>query len=123
MPPARCGQAHRRCDASNQALDEPREGCPHSRPMPLRLRVVMLLVALMTLLGVATPPVIEDHLEVGFCSADCPVQHDGHNTALAPPPPASVTLRPAPVSDGAARLADPELGAVDAPDAPRAQSR
>ena len=66
--------------------------------MPLRLRVVMLLVALMTLLGVATPPVIEDHLEVGFCSADCPVQHDGHTTALAPPPPASVTRRSAPVS-------------------------
>jgi len=88
--------------------------------MPLRLRVVMLLVALMTLIGVATPPVIEDHLEVGFCSADCPVQHDGHTIALAPPPPASGTRRSAPVSIAAARLADAELGAVDAPDAPRA---
>ena len=88
--------------------------------MPLRLRVVMLLVALMTLLGVATPPVIEDHLEVGFCSADCPVQHDGRTTALAPPPPPSVTRRSAPVSIAAARLADADLGAVDAPDAPRA---
>ena len=70
--------------------------------MPLRLRVVVLLVALMMLLGVATPPVIEDHLEVGFCSADCPVQHDGHTTALAPPPPASGTRRSAPVSIAAA---------------------
>src|SRR5207237_10370483 len=120
MPPARCGQAHRRCDASNQALDEPREGCPHSRPMPLRLRVVMPLVALMTLLGVATPPVIEDHLEVGFCSADCPVQHDGHTTALAPPPPASVTRRSAPLSIAAARLADADLGAFHARHAQRA---
>ena len=50
--------------------------------MPLRLRVVMLLVALMTLIGVATPPVIEDHLEVGFCSADCPVQHAGHAVGI-----------------------------------------
>jgi len=32
---------------------------------------MMLLVALVILIGVATPPVIEDHLEVGFCSADC----------------------------------------------------
>ena len=45
--------------------------------MPWRLRVVILLIALVTLLGVATPPVFEDHAEAGFCSADCPVQHDG----------------------------------------------
>ena len=88
--------------------------------MPLRLRVVMLLVALMTLLGVATPPVIEDHVEVGFCSADCPVQQAGHTTATAPPQPPSIARRSAPVSIAAARLADAELGAVDAPDAPRA---
>jgi len=88
--------------------------------MPSLRRVVMLLVALMTLIGVVTPPVIEDHLEVGFCSADCPVQNDGHITALAPPPAPSVTRRSAPISIAAARLADAELGAVDAPDAPRA---
>jgi len=37
--------------------------------MPSPRRVVMLLVALAMLIGVATPPVIEDHVEVGFCSA------------------------------------------------------
>ena len=35
--------------------------------------------------GVAIPPVLEDHLEPGFCSADCPVQHAGHGAAIAPP--------------------------------------
>jgi len=88
--------------------------------MPLRLRVVMLLVALMTLLGVATPPVIEDHLEVGFCSADCPVQQAGHTTATAPPQPPSIARRSAAVVIAPVRLADVELGAVDSPDAPRA---
>ena len=80
----------------------------------------MLLVALVMLIGVATPPVIEDHVEVGFCSADCPVQHDGHTTALAPPPAPSVTRRPAALIIASARLADAELAAVDALDAPRA---
>jgi len=88
--------------------------------MPSPRRVVVLLVALAMLIGVATPPVIEDHVEVGFCSADCPVQHDGHTTALAPPPAPSVTQRSAPVIIASARRADAELGAVDAPDAPRA---
>jgi len=59
----------------------------------------MLLVALAMLIGVATPPVIEDHVEVGFCSADCPVQNDGHTTALAPPP-----------AHGAALCAAPDTG-------------
>jgi hypothetical protein len=88
--------------------------------MPLLGRVMMLLVSLVMLIGIATPPVIEDHIEVGFCSADCPVQHDGHTTALAPPPAPSVTRRSAPVGIAAARLADAQLSAVDAPDAPRA---
>jgi len=88
--------------------------------MPLRLRLVMLLGALVMLIGVATPPVIEDHVEVGFCSADCPVQHDGHTTALAPPPAPSVIRRSAAVIIASTRLFDAELGAVDVPDAPRA---
>jgi len=53
--------------------------------MPWRIRVVILLVALVSLLGVATPPVFEDHVETGFCSADCPVQHEGRGIAITSP--------------------------------------
>jgi hypothetical protein len=57
--------------------------------MPRRVRLVILLVALVTLLGVATPPVLEDHVEAGFCSADCPLQHEGGGIAITSPLPPS----------------------------------
>ena len=52
------------------------------------LRLALLVVVLLTVADVTTPPVIEDHSEVGFCSADCPVQLPGHGAgiAVAPPP-------------------------------------
>ena len=84
------------------------------------LRVVVLLGALAMLLGVATPPVIEDHVEVGFCSADCPVQHAGHTTLIAAPPPPSAARRSAAVVIATVRVTDAEFGATEAPDAPRA---
>jgi hypothetical protein len=84
-------------------------------------RVSVLLVALLVLTGVATPPVIEDHLEPGFCSTDCPVQHAGHGSAIAPAASAGDGRRApaaaaaAPHGGEAARLAD---GSPDAPRAP-----
>src|SRR5438105_12822461 len=81
-------------------------GCAHSPPMPSPRRVVMLLVALAMLIGVVTPPVIEDHVEVGFCSADCPVQQAGHTTATAPPQPPSIARRSVAVVIAPVRLAD-----------------
>jgi len=76
----------------------------------------MLLVALAMLIGVATPPVIEDHVEVGS-AAPIVRSKRRHTTALAPRR-AERHPAPAPVSIASARLSDAELGAVDAPDAP-----
>ena len=53
--------------------------------MPSPRRLSILLVVLVLLAGVAVPPLIEDHFEPGFCSADCPVQHAGYG-ALTPSP-------------------------------------
>ena len=61
--------------------------------MSSRLRVAVVLAIVVILAGVAVPPVIEDHLEPGFCSADCPVQHAGHGAAIAAPPLASAARR------------------------------
>ena len=84
------------------------------------LRAVVLLVAGVTLVGVATPPVIETHLEPGFCSADCPVQHDRHGAAVVAPLASSPAGR-APVAAAATiGRTDAGPGAVDAPSAPRA---
>ena len=80
----------------------------------------MLLMALAMLIGVATPPVIEDHLEVGFCSADCPVQHPGNTSALAPPSAPSAARRSPVIVIAVVRLAAAEFGIVATPDAPRA---
>lgn len=88
--------------------------------MPPPLRVVMLLMALAMVIGVAAPPVIEDHVEVGFCSADCPVQHAGHTTAIAPPPAPSAARRTPAVVIAGVRRDSADFGAADAPDAPRA---
>ena len=88
--------------------------------MRSRLRVAVLLLAMVTLVGVATPPVIEDHLEVGFCSADCPVQHAGHGAAITPALASRATLRALVVATAVARAAGGDLGTVASPDAPRA---
>ena len=88
--------------------------------MPRWLRAIVLLVAGVTLIGVATPPVIEEHLEPGFCSADCPVQHPGYGAAIAAPPAPSAVGRAAVVGAAAIGRTAVELGAVDAPVAPRA---
>ncbi len=88
--------------------------------MPWRLRVVILLIALVTLLGVATPPVFEDHAEAGFCSADCPVQHDGRAIAIASPLAPSASRRELVVLGVLERGADVEIRPVTGPSAPRA---
>jgi hypothetical protein len=88
--------------------------------MPSRLSVSVLLAALVMLLGVAMPPVIEDHLEAGFCSADCPVQHAGYGAAIAPPPRPSAARRAAPTAPAAALTLDADLDPLASPDAPRA---
>jgi hypothetical protein len=84
------------------------------------LRVVLLVVVLLTVVDVATPPVIEDHTEVGFCSADCPVQLPGHGTGVAVAPPPSSAEPTKAVVALVARDVDAERGALAAPDAPRA---
>ena len=89
-------------------------------PMVFRGRIGVLLALLVALIGAAVPPVIEDHLEAGFCSADCPVQHDGHGGAIAPPL-AALARRPAPVFVAASpHRADVPLEAPPSSDAPRA---
>jgi hypothetical protein len=84
------------------------------------LRVVLLVVVLLTLVDVATPPVIEDHREVGFCSADCPAQLPGHGTGITVAPSPSSAAHTTAADVVLARDADVDLGAVAASDAPRA---
>jgi hypothetical protein len=85
-----------------------------------RLRGLLLAVVVLTVVDIATPPVIEDHNEVGFCSADCPVQLPGHGAGItvAPPPSSAAHTTAEPVVP--AREADAERDAKTAPDAPRA---
>jgi hypothetical protein len=92
----------------------------HTHGMPSRLRVVILLLALLLLIDVATPPVIEDHTEIGFCSADCPVQHEGHGIAIAPPLPPRAARDTTVAVLALAVGVDAVLGPVDVPKAPRA---
>jgi hypothetical protein len=87
--------------------------------MPRWSRPLILLVASLTLIGAATPPAIEEHLEPGFCSAECAVQHDGHGAAVTPPPPSSAASLAMVAKSGACRTAA-ELVVVATPDAPRA---
>ena len=88
--------------------------------MPSRLSLAVLIGVLVTLAGIAIPPVLEDHLEPGFCSADCPVQHAGHGAAMTPPARPSAARRPAPTAP-AVTLADGlALDSPASPDAPRA---
>ena len=88
--------------------------------MSSRWRVPILLAVLVTLAGVAIPPVIEDHLEPGFCSGDCPVQLAGHGVAITPPPTPSAVRRAAVVAPAVTVGAATDLGTVALPDAPRA---
>jgi hypothetical protein len=88
--------------------------------MPSRLSLAVLIGVLVALAGVAVPPVFEDHVEPGFCSADCPVQHPGQGSATTPPARPSTARGPAPVAR-AVTLADAlALDAPASPDAPRA---
>ena len=84
------------------------------------LRVALLVVVLLTVADVATPPVIEDHSEVGFCSADCPVQLPGHGAGIAVAPTPSGGAHTTAEAVVLARQTDGERGAQTAPDAPRA---
>ena len=88
--------------------------------MPSRRNRAVLIGIMVVLAGVAIPPVFEDHLEAGFCSADCPVQHAGHGAAIAPPARPSAARAPAPAASAVAPAADVDLGAPASPDAPRA---
>ncbi len=85
-----------------------------------RWRIPIVLAIVLILGAVAVPPVIEDHLEPGFCSADCPVQHAGHGTGVTTPLVAMA-------GHGTRVAAAPPLPRADAPpdtiaspDAPRA---
>jgi hypothetical protein len=84
------------------------------------LRLALLVVVLLTVADVTTPPVIEDHSEVGFCSADCPVQLPGHGAGIAVAPPPSSAACTTAEAVVLARETDAERGAKTAPDAPRA---
>jgi hypothetical protein len=88
--------------------------------MPSRLSLAVLIGVLLTLTGVAVPPVLEDHLEPGFCSADCPVQHAGHGAAMTPPARPSAARRPVPTAPAVTLAEDATLAPVASPDAPRA---
>ncbi len=88
--------------------------------MVRRWRVAVVLAIVVTLTGVAVPPVIEDHLEAGFCSADCPVQHAGHGTGITPSVIAVAVHRTPVVSAPPPPRTDDPLVPNASPDAPRA---
>ena len=83
-------------------------------------RVPVLLAILLTLAGVATPPVIEDHVEAGFCSADCPVQHAGHGAGIAASMVALAVQRTHVIVARDRSRTDVDLATAASPDAPRA---
>ena len=85
---------------------------------PLRLSI--LLVAIVMVAGVAVPPPVEDHLEPGFCSADCPMQHAGHGVAITPAPASSAARRAPAVAVPATRGADADRSVIASAHAPRA---
>lgn len=108
------------CNASDDTLDRERRRRRHSPPMS-RLNLAVLIGIIVILAGVAVPPVIEDHLEAGFCSADCPVQHAGHGAAAIAPPARPTAVRgPAPTVSAVALAAAADLVPLASPDAPRA---
>jgi hypothetical protein len=85
-----------------------------------RWRVPVVLAIIVTLTGVAVPPIIEDHLEPGFCSADCPVQHAGHGTGITTPVAAIAVHRTPVVNAPLLPRTDAPLATAASPDAPRA---
>jgi len=88
--------------------------------MPSRLSLAVVIGVLVTLAGIAVPPVLEDHLEPGFCSADCPVQHAGHGAAMTPPARPSAARGPAPAAPAVTLADGAALEPPASPDAPRA---
>jgi len=88
--------------------------------MSLALRLSTLLVVIVMVAGVAVPPPVEDHLEPGFCSADCPVQHAGHGVAVTPSPAPSAARRARAVAAPATRAGDADRGVIVSAHAPRA---
>ena len=88
--------------------------------MAVPLRFLVLLVALVALVDVAAPPLIEDRLQLGFCSADCPVQHAASGAAVTPATPPGAGHRLAVVVSEVTGEPGIVTGAGDAPDAPRA---
>jgi hypothetical protein len=85
-----------------------------------RVRTAVLLVVFLTLLGVVTPPVIEDHFEPGFCSAACPVQHAGHGADITPSTSAGAPRRAPALAAAIPRARHAHRVAFTPPDAPRA---
>jgi hypothetical protein len=88
--------------------------------MPSHPSLSVLFAILVMLIGIAMPPVVEDHLEPGFCSADCPVQNAGHGTATTPPGRPSAARRLVPTAPAALPTVSADLGPLASPDAPRA---
>ena len=87
--------------------------------VPVRHTGVVLAI-LLTLVGVAVPPVVEDHLETGFCSADCPVQQAGHGVGIATTVIAALTHRTPRSGRPPILPPDVPLGTIASPDAARA---
>jgi hypothetical protein len=85
-----------------------------------RWRVAVVLAIIVTLTGVAVPPVIEDHLEAGFCSAECPVQQAGHGTGITTPVVAIAVHRTPVISAPLLPCTDAPLATATSLDAPRA---
>lgn len=85
-----------------------------------RFRVMILLLAIVPVVGVAAPPVFEDHAEAGFCSADCPVQHDGHGIAVTSPLAPNASCGALVVLGVPERDVDADIRPVTGPAAPRA---
>jgi hypothetical protein len=88
--------------------------------MSSALRLSILLVLIVMVAGIAVPPPVEDHLEPGFCSADCPVQHAGHGAAITPSPAPSAARRARAVATPATRASDADRGVIVSAHAPRA---
>ena len=88
--------------------------------MALPLRLSILLVVIVMMAGVAVPPPVEDHLEPGFCSADCPVQHAGHGAAITPSAAPSAARRAPAVAAPATGEINADRGVIVSAHAPRA---
>ena len=88
--------------------------------MAAHRRASILLVVLVALTGAIVPPLVEDHLEAGFCSADCPVQHPGAGVAILAIVPTHVVSPALVCGKPLARAADIVRANSASHDAPRA---